>query len=607
MPRGWLHLLLQKRKRKIKRKKRASSSNSELEGGYDIFLSFRGEDTRMKFTDHLYEALERAGFNTFRDEEKINKGKTIKSELRKGIRNSKMSVVVLSENYASSKSCLFELRTILKRRKKSGHYVLPVFYEVEPHEIKKQAEKLDFRKMKAKVEKVNKWSAALKKVAGINGVVFGNQSNRYEAKCIRKIVGILKSKKAGKHPRVGNHLVPMAPNILPLKDINLNSKNYTIHAIVLEKNMPKTSTKSSSQYQRLVLQDIELYHTYSITNAAVTTTLEQFRFLEQKCQLTISARSPVEAKKIDGLTQRSIKFNFTPLADIGQIKDPDPNLDILFAVLEVGPCKPANHSRVTDVLVVDQSLQPTIISLWDQFSDYKAPAMASLRATFPVAIGHRLKTSSYYSMTLATKITSGFTFNSQIPEALELQSWCVVNADKIKQLPPLAAMYTLLAKSATTPSSDSINIIDLPSTVDKVQLINVKGIARVTNFNQRFHYLSCSICNKASIAYENSELWCNYCARRVPALARVKFTITITDPTATIDATVFPEVAEEIYSITGANIAIDTPDQPLSPEFLDKLAEPKRCNITLKVYMYSYAGIAQCRFNVHSMTNEPPG
>lgn len=46
--------------------------------------------------------------------------------------------------------------------------------------------------------------------------------------------------------------------------------------------------------------------------------------------------------------------------------------------------------------------------------------------------------------------------------------------------------------------------------------------------------------------------------------------------------------------------------QPLSPEFLDKLAEPKRCSITLKAYMYSYAGIAQCRFNVHSMTNEPP-
>lgn len=41
---------------------------------------------------------------------------------------------------------------------------------------------------------------------------------------------------------------------------------------------------------------------------------------------------------------------------------------------------------------------------------------------------------------------------------------------------------------------------------------------------------------------------------------RVKFTINITDPTAEIDATVFPEVAEEIYGLTRANITIDAPD-----------------------------------------------
>lgn len=40
---------------------------------------------------------------------------------------------------------------------------------------------------------------------------------------------------------------------------------------------------------------------------------------------------------------------------------------------------------------------------------------------------------------------------------------------------------------------------------------------------------------------------------------RVKFNINITDLT-TIDATVFPELAEQIYGITGANIAIGAPD-----------------------------------------------
>ena len=34
---------------------------------YDVFLSFRGEDTRNNFTGHLYKALDRKGLGTFMD------------------------------------------------------------------------------------------------------------------------------------------------------------------------------------------------------------------------------------------------------------------------------------------------------------------------------------------------------------------------------------------------------------------------------------------------------------------------------------------------------------------------------------------------------------
>ncbi|KAI8549523.1 hypothetical protein RHMOL_Rhmol06G0031300 [Rhododendron molle] len=85
---------------------------------YDIFLSFGGLDTRKKFTDHLYKALKLEGFQTFRDDDVIERGENIKSELCKAIRNSRMSVIVLSKNYANSTACLFEIRTILEHPKR---------------------------------------------------------------------------------------------------------------------------------------------------------------------------------------------------------------------------------------------------------------------------------------------------------------------------------------------------------------------------------------------------------------------------------------------------------------------------------------------------------
>ncbi|XP_028121129.1 toll/interleukin-1 receptor-like protein [Camellia sinensis] len=68
---------------------------------YDVFLSFRGEDTRDNFVSHLYTALAQKGIHTFKDDEKLARGKAISPELRRTIRESRFLIVVLSKNYAS--------------------------------------------------------------------------------------------------------------------------------------------------------------------------------------------------------------------------------------------------------------------------------------------------------------------------------------------------------------------------------------------------------------------------------------------------------------------------------------------------------------------------
>ena len=88
-------------------------------------MNFRGQDTRHGFISHLYEALRLRGIHTFIDD-KLPRGEKIPTELLKTIEKSTMSIIVFSENYASSTWCLDELAKIIEC-KKNDQLVRPVF------------------------------------------------------------------------------------------------------------------------------------------------------------------------------------------------------------------------------------------------------------------------------------------------------------------------------------------------------------------------------------------------------------------------------------------------------------------------------------------------
>ena len=56
---------------------------------YDVFLSFRGKDTRKTFTDHLYDNLVAHGIHTFRDDEELENGGDIAADLDRAMDESR--------------------------------------------------------------------------------------------------------------------------------------------------------------------------------------------------------------------------------------------------------------------------------------------------------------------------------------------------------------------------------------------------------------------------------------------------------------------------------------------------------------------------------------
>ncbi|KAM7461548.1 hypothetical protein LguiA_029669 [Lonicera macranthoides] len=168
---------------------------------YDVFLSFHGEDTRKTFVDHLYYALHHRGIFTFKDDERLERGRSIAPELLQAIELSRFAIIVFSKNYASSSWCLDELAKIMDCLNNNNNKfmaaqltVIPVFYDVQPSDVRKQEGHFGEMFSKHDSDRVQIWRQALRDTANLSGWDLKNVANGHEAKCIDIVVKDIRSK-----------------------------------------------------------------------------------------------------------------------------------------------------------------------------------------------------------------------------------------------------------------------------------------------------------------------------------------------------------------------------------------------------------------------------
>lgn len=143
----------------------SSSSFSVSSGGrYDVFINFKREDTRKIFIGHLYKALVQKSIYTLIDGDD--------PELPTTIQESRLSIVVFSKNYASSTRCLKQLVHILDRVDTKKHIVVPIFYQIDPSDVRKVGG--SFAEAFAQhdhdnIAEVQSWRSALTEAANFSG------------------------------------------------------------------------------------------------------------------------------------------------------------------------------------------------------------------------------------------------------------------------------------------------------------------------------------------------------------------------------------------------------------------------------------------------------
>ncbi|XP_054786527.1 disease resistance protein Roq1-like isoform X2 [Prosopis cineraria] len=208
-----------------------SSTSFNYQWKYDVFLSFRGEDTRNGFTGHLYFALCERGIGTFIDDGELRKGDEITPTLFEAIEQSRMAIIIFSENYASSTFCLKELVKILQCIKGNGRLVLPIFYHVLPSHVRYQEGKyeealaLHEKKLKANPDVLKSWKSALHKASNISGFHFTDR-HEYEYQFIQRIVKEISGKINRTPLHIADYPVGLESRVLKINSLlKLESDN----------------------------------------------------------------------------------------------------------------------------------------------------------------------------------------------------------------------------------------------------------------------------------------------------------------------------------------------------------------------------------------------
>ncbi|CAL5200363.1 unnamed protein product [Lathyrus oleraceus] len=196
---------------------------------HDVFLSFRGTDTRNTFTDHLYHHLIKKGISVFKDDQNLQKGESISPQLLQAIRDSRVSIVVFSKAYSKSKWCLDEIADIAECHEQLKQTAIPVFYDVDPSHVRKQtgvfksAFELYTKLFRSDLDKVDRWRRALTHFANLVGFDVRDKPEFTEIeKIVQAVIKALNHKFSG----FSSDLVGMQPRVQELeKLLKLNSKN----------------------------------------------------------------------------------------------------------------------------------------------------------------------------------------------------------------------------------------------------------------------------------------------------------------------------------------------------------------------------------------------
>ena len=106
-----------------------------IDEAYDVFISHASED-KKEFVDHLVQSLKDKNINVWYDTDQLTWGKSVRTNIDKGLYNCKFAIVVISEYYISKTWTRREFNALYSFDKRAEEFILPIWHNISEERVR---------------------------------------------------------------------------------------------------------------------------------------------------------------------------------------------------------------------------------------------------------------------------------------------------------------------------------------------------------------------------------------------------------------------------------------------------------------------------------------
>lgn len=377
--------------------------------------------------------------------------------------------------------------------------------------------------------------------------------------------------------------------VYPILSLNPYQGNWTIKVRVTSKSPLRTfknargngnvfnvelTDEDGTQIQATMFKDaadkfydvLQMDKVYYISKGSLRMANKQYATVKNDYEMTLNANSEViEAAEEDASFKLpSTAYNFTKIGELGQHISSKKFVDVLGVVQSVGPLitvnRKSNNEEIPkrDVVLVDQSQQTVVLTLWNNTAEKEGAALADIASDSPILMAKGLRLSDFQGVSLSSTMNTMVVINPDISNAKDLQSWYEQDGKSASLTPAGAGLPGGTNQSRSSFADRAVlSEITQPSVGEgKPVYFNVRAYISFIKPDQAMWYLACQTCNRKAVEESTSSYWCEGCQKHSGTCSRrYIMQAKVLDSSGEAWVSAFNEQAESVLGVSANKLS----------------------------------------------------